>query len=219
MDEHAFYHADMPLSEVLKTDYRLHMTLSFVGVKLGFCPQATIKEVCALNNVDHNFFLFLGNIYTFDNYSPEHYPESLSFEDSLRYVLKVHDYTQKEIFPHTEQGFASVQNQLSPSDRTQMEETLKSFFSIFNKYHSDFDQVLENYRKTHQSLDATNTQVLLAQIDEIVIRIKRMIEILPDKEECSQFKYFLSFLTIHIAKHEKLMKYALKPMFTYTDVF
>ncbi|MDR2040235.1 MAG: hypothetical protein LBQ60_20130 [Bacteroidales bacterium] len=223
MAQNTFFHPDMRLSDLLYQDYRLHITLSLLGVKLGFCPDASVKDVCAFNKVDHNILLFIANIYASDDYTQEDYPEYMSFDDSLRYILKIHEYTQQDIIPRIEQDFFEILDILTPSNQHDIKKMLKDLEEIFKKYHSNFDLVVENYKNTHQPLDRQKTVRLMKPIDKAVFLVELMIRILSDKkllssekqDECIRLKYFLSLFLGHIPNHLKIIRYGLAPMFTF----
>ncbi|MDR2040160.1 MAG: hypothetical protein LBQ60_19735 [Bacteroidales bacterium] len=221
MYKQEFYHPDTLLSEMLKQNYQLNMTLVLLDIKLGFCPRAKAKEVCAQHNVSVDLLLFICNMYSFDEYKTNDYPGSLPFDESLEYILRVNKYTQKEIFPYVKQEYKSIEGLLTVSQKNNLEKILADFLEVFNKFFVDFEEVTKEFLKTRERLNLLQTRILFEQIDEIIILIELMSNTLSksqassgNDESYNHFKYYLAFLMRGLPKHQRISKYALKPMFS-----
>ena len=99
---------DAKLAELIAGDRRLLQLLPRFGITLGFGDRS-VEEVCRMNNVSADLFLILCEIYTDNNFKPDHHAlKHIDMSGLLPYLRASHQYYLDERFPHLEEHLQRI---------------------------------------------------------------------------------------------------------------
>jgi regulator of cell morphogenesis and NO signaling len=120
-----FFNDKMKLAEIISANYYLILILPRFGIPLGFGDRS-VADVCRQNNVPLDFFLFICNVYTFNDYIPDNKDvKSMDMSMLIPYLLLSHKYYIKERLPHIERHLDDIAKKAG----AKYEKILKSFFA------------------------------------------------------------------------------------------
>ncbi len=96
------------LAELIAGDRRLLQLLPRFGIALGFGDRS-VEEICRMNNVSADLFLILCEIYTDNNFRPDHNTlKHVDMSGLLPYLKASHQYYLEERFPHLEEHLQRI---------------------------------------------------------------------------------------------------------------
>ncbi|MBR4392274.1 MAG: hemerythrin domain-containing protein [Bacteroidales bacterium] len=96
------------LAELIASNHRLLQLLSRFGIGLGFGDRS-IEEVCRINDVSSELFLIICDIYSDNNYKPNHTDfQHIDMRGLLPYLKASHQYYLEERFPHIEEHLQRI---------------------------------------------------------------------------------------------------------------
>ncbi|MDR2040161.1 MAG: hypothetical protein LBQ60_19740 [Bacteroidales bacterium] len=199
------------------------MLQTLFDIKMGYHPESTIKDVCDRYNVNTDLFLFICNIYSFDNYPHEDFPSTIPIKDALTYLLRSHEYSKKEIYPYVNVEYKSIEHLLPLSFKQKLKGLLDDFFENMEEYYANFVLAADNYLNTGKILTKDESQLLIEQMERNLVLIDIIIETISnhkvaskDVEQYNHLKYYLTFLKKDFPKHTNITKHTLKPILSYT---
>lgn len=127
--KHRFFTADMKMSEIFHTNLNMALILPRLDMDFGFAEK-TVEQCCQMHGVDCNFFLMIGNVYTFEDYLPDIQDVmNIKIEDLLSFLHKSHIYYMEECLPHIEHHLEKV---LENSDAG-IQKVLLQFFGEYKQ--------------------------------------------------------------------------------------
>ena len=89
------------LASVIHKDHTLLPVINRLGIKLGF-GDATIKQLCLINNTDVTFFIEIINVFRNENYFSEKKLLDFSVTIVIDYLRKTHIYYLDYVLPDQE---------------------------------------------------------------------------------------------------------------------
>ncbi len=126
MNEYLYKETDN-LSSVITAQPQLLLTLSHIGIPMGFGDK-TIAQVCAEHGVDPKFFLLICEVYSNDNYIPSQAMLRITpMEGLVPYLLRSHDYYLNRGLPHIGHHLEKIANMLPP----RAGKAIKQFFRAY----------------------------------------------------------------------------------------
>lgn len=86
------FSGSMKMADLVEVNFRILGVMTRLGMRFGFGDD-TVDEACRKNGVDTDTFLLIGNVYTFDNYSPSvEFLRKVNLENIVKYLHQSHSY-------------------------------------------------------------------------------------------------------------------------------
>lgn len=102
----------MKLADLINANHNIILLLPRFGIHLGFGDRS-VQSVCQENHISTDFFLLICNIYTFDDYLPDHDDMShIEMPSLVSYLEASHRYYINERLPHLERHFSHIADHL-----------------------------------------------------------------------------------------------------------
>jgi regulator of cell morphogenesis and NO signaling len=139
--EKVYFLEKMRLADIISANHYLILMLPRFGIPLGFGDKSVLT-VCKQNRVSPDFFLLVCNVYTFDNYIPDHQSiTSTNMDMLIPYLLNSHRYYLRERLPH----IAKHLHLIAEKAGKKYESILKDFF---NEYRDEVSEHFDYEEKT-----------------------------------------------------------------------
>lgn len=129
-----FYMPQMKLCDMISVDCDLLFILQRLNIKLGF-GDATIEEVCHMNNMSIDLFLIIANVYSFEKYVPN--IDLLGAKDIpalIAYLRASHKHYSEKLFPHLH---AQIHLLVKDFDKVNKK--------VINKFYDKYDAEVANH--------------------------------------------------------------------------
>ena len=158
--KHRFFTADMKMSEIFHTNLNMAVLLPRLDMDFGFAEK-TVAQCCQMHGVDCDFFLMIGNVYTFEDYLPDTEElHKLNIDKLLEFLLKSHKYYMEERLPHIENHLEKIVENVDVS----VQAVLKQFYAdykqeVWNHFEYEEDTVFPYIRQLLNDKSKPNYQI------------------------------------------------------------
>ncbi len=207
------------ISDVMKDNFRRQDSLDLLGITPGYNNCSSVKEVCDAQGVDCDFFLYVTNVYTFEDYDLESnisgvYP----LESAIDYITRAHDFFLRLHVNDIRQNFEKVLPALDEEAKDIAAELLERMFDQFREHIDDINRIFDQHRQSPVSVNSVQVVRIFGQEREISATLDALIlhlseQILPDEFKDAaehQVCYLFQFLRKDMILHEMIKNATLK---------
>lgn len=114
------------LADIVMQDKRALVLLPRFGIDLGFGDK-TVRQVCAEQHINTDFFLLMVNVFLNKNYFPDHRLKSVDVDMLLIYLENSHHYYLHEKIPYLETLLDEFKHQVNHPATQQLEKFFRQY--------------------------------------------------------------------------------------------
>ncbi len=204
-----YYTPYTKLSDILRDNFRRQHLLDMFRINCDYEKDLSVKDLCAGNDIHADLFVYVCNVYSFDDYSIEdNLLGEFPLTQAIDYIIKAHYYFNTINKPHILQIYDTVMAFLPKRDIVHISKFFDTFWNCMAEHISTINQIFEQYLNTSQTIKSVQFEYLATQKSEINRSLDAVIRYLSDLQvedlhgvSFDQLRIYLIFMRSDFDRH------------------